>query len=48
MVYAGMRLQSRISADAYAGLLRIALGAIAAALLVQVAWAAIRAHLQGG
>jgi uncharacterized membrane protein YfcA len=48
MVYAGMRLQSRISADAYAGLLRIALGAIAAALLAQVAWAAIRAHLQGG
>ena len=47
-VYAGMRLQSRIGAEAYAGLLRIALGAIAAALLVQVAWSMAGAHVHGG
>jgi uncharacterized membrane protein YfcA len=41
-VYAGMRLQSRIGAEAYARLLRKALGVIAAALLLQVAWAIAR------
>jgi uncharacterized protein len=40
-VYAGMRLQSRIGAEAYARLLRKALAVIAAALLLQVAWALI-------
>jgi len=37
-VYAGMRLQSRISAETYNRLLRRALGAIAALLVLQVAW----------
>jgi len=37
-VYAGMRVQSRIGAESYVGLLRIALGAIAAALVLQVIW----------
>jgi hypothetical protein len=37
-VYAGLRVQRRISTEIYTGLLRIALGAIAAALLLQVAW----------
>jgi len=37
-VYAGMRLQSRISTATYNGLLRKALGAIAAVLIVQVVW----------
>jgi uncharacterized membrane protein YfcA len=37
-VYAGMRLQSRISAETYNGLLRKALGAIAAVLILQVVW----------
>ncbi|MDQ2961642.1 MAG: sulfite exporter TauE/SafE family protein [Pseudomonadota bacterium] len=35
-VYVGMRLQSRISAETYNGLLRKALGAIAAVLILQV------------
>jgi hypothetical protein len=33
-----MRVQSRIGAEAYTRLLRLALGAIAAALVAQVAW----------
>lgn len=37
-LYLGLRLQSRISATAYRGLLRKALGAMAAFLLLQVAW----------
>jgi len=37
-VYAGMRLQSRISAETYNRLLRKALGAIATLLVLQVAW----------
>jgi len=37
-VYAGLRMQRRISPETYTGLLRIALGGIAAALLLQVAW----------
>ena len=37
-VYAGMRLQSRISTATYNGLLRKALGAIAAVLILQVVW----------
>ena len=37
-VYAGMRLQSRISAETYNRMLRKALGAIAALLILQVAW----------
>jgi uncharacterized membrane protein YfcA len=37
-VYAGMRLQAHISADTYNGLLRKALGAIAAVLILQVIW----------
>jgi len=37
-VYAGMRLQSRISTATYNGLLRKALGAIAAVLIMQVVW----------
>jgi uncharacterized membrane protein YfcA len=41
-VYAGMRVQSRIGAEAYVGLLRIALGAIAAALVLQVVWSLAR------
>jgi len=41
-VYAGMRVQSRIGAEAYVGLLRIALGAIAAALALQVIWSLAR------
>jgi hypothetical protein len=41
-VYAGMRLQSRISAETYHGLLRKALGTIAAALLLQVIWGWLR------
>jgi uncharacterized membrane protein YfcA len=40
-VYAGMRLQSRISAETYNGLLRKALGAIAAVLILQVIWGSI-------
>jgi uncharacterized membrane protein YfcA len=41
-VYVGMRVQSRIGAEAYVGLLRIALGAIAAALVLQVIWSLAR------
>jgi uncharacterized membrane protein YfcA len=37
-VYAGMHLQSRISTETYNGLLRKALGAIAAVLILQVVW----------
>jgi uncharacterized protein len=37
-VYAGMRLQSRISTETYNGLLRKALGAIAVVLILQVVW----------
>jgi hypothetical protein len=37
-VFVGMRLQARISADIYRALLRKALGAMAALLVVQVAW----------
>ena len=37
-VFAGMRLQAGISVDTYRALLRKALGAIAALLVVQVAW----------
>jgi uncharacterized membrane protein YfcA len=38
-VYAGLRLQSRIGAETYRGLLRKVLAVIAAALVAQVAWA---------
>jgi len=41
-VYAGMRVQSRIGAETYIGLLRVALGAIAAALVLQVVWSLAR------
>jgi uncharacterized protein len=41
-VYAGMSLQSRISAATYRALLRKALGAIAVLLILQVAWGALR------
>lgn len=47
-VYTGMRLQSHISAKTYHGLLRKALGAIAAALVVQVAWELIDAQTRSG
>ena len=40
-VYAGLRLQSRIGADTYRSVLRKVLAAIAAALVLQVAWALI-------
>ena len=40
-VYVGMRLQSRISAETYNELLRKALGAIAAVLILQVIWGLI-------
>jgi uncharacterized membrane protein YfcA len=40
-VYAGTRVQARISTEAYTRLLRLALGAIAAALVLQVAWATL-------
>jgi uncharacterized membrane protein YfcA len=46
-VYAGLRLQSRISAATYQSLLRKALGVIAAALLLQVAWALVNAPPPG-
>ena len=46
-VYAGLLVQRRISAETYTGLLRIALGAIAAALLLQVAWTTF-VQLRGG
>jgi uncharacterized membrane protein YfcA len=42
-VYAGLRLQSRISGESYRALLRKTLAAIAAALVLQVVWAAIKA-----
>jgi uncharacterized membrane protein YfcA len=42
-VYAGLRLQSRIGAETYRGLLRKVLAAIAAALVAQVAWTLIHA-----
>ena len=41
-VYAGMRLQARISAETYNALLRKALGAIAAVLILQVIWGLLR------
>jgi uncharacterized membrane protein YfcA len=41
-VYAGLRLQSRIGAETYRGLLRKVLAAIAAALVAQVAWAMLQ------
>jgi len=44
-VYAGMRLQSRISTETYNGLLRKALAAIAAVLILQVVWGLSR-HTQ--
>ena len=37
-VFVGMRLQARISVESYRALLRKALGAMAALLVVQVAW----------
>jgi len=43
-VWAGLRLQSRISGETYRGLLRKVLAAIAVALVAQVAWAMIRAR----
>jgi uncharacterized membrane protein YfcA len=43
-VWAGLRLQSRISGETYRGLLRKVLSAIAVALVAQVAWAMIRAR----
>lgn len=46
-VYAGMRLQSRISAETYNGVLRNVLGVIAAVLILQVIWGPIGARVRG-
>jgi hypothetical protein len=46
-VYVGMRLQSRISVETYNGLLRKALGAIAAVLILQVIWGLIDTPVRG-
>ena len=43
-VWAGLRLQSRVSGEIYRGLLRKALAAIAVALVAQVAWTLIHAR----
>ena len=47
-VYAGMRVQSRIGPEVYMRLLRLALGAIAVALVAQVAWTTFGPWLRTG